>query len=88
MDTKTLFGIVAWMTALYVLFTFVLINETGATRYLTERGYKDISIIGYDFFGCGRGDIIHTGFKAVKNGKVIRGTVCEGLIAGKYIREK
>lgn len=61
-------------------------DTQGATQVLLQNGYEQIEITGYDFFSCGEGDFYSTGFKAVKNGKPVSGTVCAGLFKGKTIR--
>ena len=56
-------------------------NAKEATRVLQAQGFKNIEITGYNFFGCGKGDKVHTGFTAVGlDGQRIEGTVCSGLI--------
>ena len=51
-----------------------------ASMLLEKEGYTNIEITGYSWFGCSRDDWFHTGFRAKKNGNVIEGTVCEGLL--------
>ena len=48
-----------------------------ATRVLTEAGYTQVQITGYQFSGCGKSDNIHTGFKAKgPTHRDVRGVVC------------
>lgn len=48
-----------------------------ATRVLTEAGYTDIHINGYQAFGCAQHDNIHTGFTAKgPTGHQVSGVVC------------
>lgn len=42
-------------------------------------GWEKAEPTGYKFFSCGKEDFYHTGFKAVKNGTPISGTICRGL---------
>lgn len=50
-------------------------------RVVSEAGFTDVQVTGYTPFMCGNDDTTSTGFQA-KNpqGKVIKGTVCCGLI--------
>ena len=55
-------------------------NAEEATRVLEAQGFKNIEITGYNFFGCGKDDIYHTGFIAIgQNGQAVEGTVCSGM---------
>ena len=51
-----------------------------ATYILKRDGYEEIRITGYRFFACSRDDFYHTGFVARKNGEIVNGVVCEGLL--------
>ncbi len=54
---------------------------------LMKQGYSDIRISGYDFFGCGKGDVFATGFTAqTANGSQVQGVVCSGFMKGSTIR--
>lgn len=55
-------------------------NPEGATQVLAASGYSEISITGYEFFGCGEDDLTHTGFTAAsQSGSRVTGVVCGGL---------
>lgn len=54
-------------------------NDWKKFRALRRQGYENITITGYDFFGCGKGDTFHTGFVAYKDGNRIEGVVCSSL---------
>lgn len=56
-------------------------NPNHAIEVLSDNGYTDIQMTGYNFFACGQDDLYHTGFTAKgPTGKTINGTVCEGLL--------
>lgn len=55
-------------------------HEGEATRVLEMDGVTNIEMTGYKFWGCGKDDFYHTGFKGQRNGKEISGVVCSGLI--------
>lgn len=54
-------------------------NPKHAQTVLENDGFTDIDFTGYNWFACSN-DHYHTGFIATKNGKRIKGTVCEGLL--------
>lgn len=61
----------------------------GANEALLDAGYTKIEILGYDPWGCGKGDIAATEFRAVgPTGRHVRGTVCAGTFKGETIRLK
>lgn len=55
-------------------------NETEAKRVLEMDGVTNISMTGYKWFSCSKGDFYHTGFVGLRNDKPIEGVVCSGLI--------
>jgi len=59
---------------------FACTRNEHAKEILEIDGYTNIEFTGYSWFACGERDSFHTGFKALKNGKIVEGTVCEGLI--------
>jgi hypothetical protein len=62
-------------------------NRTEADRVLRTEGFSDINYTGYDLFKCAQDDWYHTGFIAKnRNGIIVKGTVCSGLIKGATIR--
>lgn len=63
-------------------------TRTGsATKILQDEGYSNITITGYRFFGCGKGDDFHTGFTATgPTGHTINGVVCSGWFKGSTVR--
>ena len=69
---------------LLILATLVFVsctNEEDAKRVLEAQGFSNIEITGYNFFGCGKDDVYHTGFVAIgQNGQTVEGTVCSGLL--------
>jgi hypothetical protein len=51
-----------------------------ATRVLTEAGYTQIQITGYQYTGCGKEDNIHTGFVALgPTHHKVSGVVCSDI---------
>ena len=40
-------------------------DSEGAHKALEAQGFKRIEITGYNFFGCSKEDMVHTGFTAV-----------------------
>jgi len=58
-----------------------------SVKVLESSGYTDITITGYNWFGCGKDDSFHTGFKAKgPNGKDVEGVVCSGWFKGSTVR--
>lgn len=57
-----------------------------ASRILEADGVTEIEITGYQYFGCGKDDTVHTGFRGHKNTKKVAGVVCSGLFKGYTIR--
>ena len=57
-----------------------------ALNVLHENGFQTVELTGYDPFGCNRADIYRNEFKAIRHGKIVKGTVCEGIFTGAYIR--
>ena len=56
-------------------------DSSGTRSVLQSNGMTDISITGYQFFGCSKDDIVRTGFKATSiNGQKVEGVVCSGIL--------
>lgn len=56
-------------------------NNTEATRILSQQGYTDIRMTGYQWFACSEDDFYHTGFVAKSPANVeVEGCVCSGLL--------
>lgn len=55
-------------------------DKENAEKFLKKEGYTDITMTGYDFFVCTKDDSQSTGFIAKRNGKVVEGTVCTGML--------
>lgn len=54
---------------------------------LSSQGYTEITVTGYEYFGCGQGDFYHTGFTAKSpNGTQVSGVVCSGILKGATVR--
>lgn len=59
-------------------------NKENTESFLKKEGYRNITITGYNFFECNHSDREHTGFIAEKNGIVVEGTVCVGMLLNNY----
>jgi len=55
-------------------------DSNGAKRVLETNGYSKITIIGIAPLSCSKDDFYRTKFRAVKNGNVVTGAVCSGLL--------
>jgi hypothetical protein len=62
-------------------------DPAGATKTLEDSGFSNVKPGGYSWFGCGKGDLYHTTFKATNaQGKQVSGVVCKGVFKGSTIR--
>jgi hypothetical protein len=62
-------------------------DPDGARKVLEAQGYKNISITGYRYFGCGEDDVFRTGFTAMGPAQhQITGIVCRGHFKGSTVR--
>jgi hypothetical protein len=73
-------------TALTAITLIALLAVSGCTKpddtlkLLESQGMKDVSITGYEVFGCSEDDFYHTGFEATtQNGARVSGVVCVGV---------
>lgn len=55
-------------------------NPSQAREVLADEGYTDIEMTGYRFFGCSDDDEVRDGFRARRDGRVVEGVVCCGLL--------
>ena len=56
-------------------------NKNDARKALVAEGYTKIEYTGYGWFACGKEDFYHTNFKATnREGNIVEGTVCSGLV--------
>lgn len=62
-------------------------DERASRAALESAGFSDITLTGYNWFGCGQDDSFATGFRA-KNpaGRNVEGVVCCGLMKGCTVR--
>lgn len=75
------------MLLLMVVLLLGCTNPQKAKEVLEADGYTNVQITGYVLFACSKDDFYHTGFVAQKNGRSVKGTVCEGfLFKGSTIR--
>lgn len=57
------------------------VNNSDATRILSQQGYTDIRMTGYQWWACSDDDFYHTGFVAKSPANVeVEGCVCSGLL--------
>jgi len=76
--TKTLMALLA-VTAMLGLSGCT--SQSDAERALKSTGHTDIQMTGYNFLACSEDDFYHTGFSAEnREGRIVTGTVCSGLI--------
>ena len=68
------------LTSLIIMMFTGCTDKENAERILKNDGYTHITITGYTFFSCSKGDFQHTGFIAKKGDNTIEGTVCSGLL--------
>lgn len=66
------------------LFLFGCTDKENSEKFLKKEGYKNITITGYNFFECTKDHKESTGFIAEKNGKIVEGTVCAGMLLKNY----
>lgn len=77
---------------LCILLVSCTANEDSTIRILENEGYTNISLTGYDWFGCGKEDISSVKFTAekynpyTKESNTVTGTVCKGVLKGYTIR--
>lgn len=78
------------LSCLFIILTFT----SGCTapdksiRILTEQGYTDIQLNGYQWFACSEDDTFSTGFtaKKIETGATVRGVVCSDFFKGSTVR--
>lgn len=62
-------------------------DSEGAKRVLSESGYSQVQITGYEFFSCADSDEFTTGFNAKgPTGLAVHGAVCRGWLKGSTVR--
>lgn len=73
--------------AVGLLFLNGCTDDGRSTQVLFDSGYSDITITGYQWYGCGDGDTYTTGFRA-KNpaGRMVSGVVCCGILKSCTVR--
>lgn len=55
-------------------------DPNNAYRVLSNSGYTNISVGGYDWLNCSKDDFYHTSFYATSpSGQSVNGVVCAGL---------
>ena len=90
MTTKSSFNLVALGLSLGLIAALtnpLWVDPAGATNTADSHGFTNVETTGYRWFGCGKGDIWHTGFKATnQNGKDVTGVVCKGFFKGSTLR--
>jgi len=62
-------------------------DERGSLRALRSAGYTDITLTGFEPFGCGEDDLTSTGFRAKSpRGEPVSGVVCCGMLKSCTVR--
>ena len=82
-------GLIPLMSGLAVLTCLMTActDPAGAKRALEAQGMVGVELTGYDFFACGKGDEMHTGFNAyTASGMKVSGAVCRGWLSGSQVR--
>lgn len=77
---------------LFIIFRIICTSDNDfekAKKQLQAQGYTNIENTGYDLFCCSDEDNFSTGFKAKdKNGNIVEGCICSGILKGLTIRFK
>jgi hypothetical protein len=75
------------LAILAALATAACADPATAQRALEQAGYKNITLTGHTWFGCGKDDNYSTGFVATSvSGAKVTGVVCNGWLKGATIR--
>ena len=83
------------MKKVIILFAIILLMDSctnsehfeKGNRQLEMQGYTDIEDTGYDAFCCSEGDDYASGFTCRdKNGNIVSGCICSGILKGITIR--
>jgi hypothetical protein len=85
---------ISWRVALIgsilvvALAVYPFTDEETAIRILSEQGYSEIKMDGFQYFVCSADDMFHTRFVAKHpvTSKTIAGTVCSDIFKGATIR--
>ena len=71
------------------IFIFLLGSSTPSDSEIISvvrsEGYANIKLEGYSPFGCGSGDIFIVKFSGTKNGSLVHGVFCQGVLKGATI---
>lgn len=83
MAEKIYYGFIALFFGglIYAALMFGFTDTSGSERVLKANGFTNITVGGYAWFSCGKGDWFQTKFEATSvNGTHVSGAVCRGLI--------
>lgn len=90
---KTWLPTIWWFIAITIIAIGGLISlsqnqppDSEYIRILTEEGYSNIRLHGYQTLGCGEGDYYSQTFTATKQDRPVKGVVCKGISKGYTIR--
>lgn len=72
--------IVIFFIGYFILWFCTRIDSIRSNEILQNQGYSQIHAHGYSWFSCSETDWSATKFSAMLNGKIIKGTVCCGLV--------
>jgi hypothetical protein len=82
---KNILKLILVLSAVFVLTGCTEKDKTEAL--LKKQGYTYITINGYSFFGCSKGDTFRTKFYAKSpSGETISGVACSGWLKGTTLR--
>jgi len=81
------------LSTLFLIVFFAILFQTpgctdneSARDILSDEGYTDIEIVGYEVWGCSEDDYYHTGFRARRGDRVVEGVVCCGIMKDCTVR--
>ena len=80
------------LSTLFLIVFFAILFQTGCTDpesardALSDEGYTDIEIVGFEVWGCSEDDFYHTGFRARRGDRVVEGVVCCGIMKDCTVR--
>ncbi|MGV1754771.1 hypothetical protein [Agrobacterium sp. CG674] len=75
------------IAALAASLTSCGVDPGSARRALEAQGITNVTIGGYAWFGCSKGDNMRSRFVGIgANGKVVSGVVCGGWMKGTTVR--
>lgn len=69
------------------IFALACTDEAGARRALDANGFSSVTLSGFDWWSCSKGDTYATKFEATNSvGKRVSGVVCCGVMKACTVR--